>query len=319
WNPLTLIRHYLLRILPSGKSVYLVVALSLILQGTPLSSLAEPEQVSPEKKEVLGKYDSFLPRGDIRRFVGETLYFDISFLWFDQAAVASMSFFERDGQFHSLLTAETKGFIGALTSYRKHVYKATFDIVDNGNRVRTTEFERLVTIGDIQEKTLHHMDYNTRVHSWIAYRNDEVIELEKQDIPEGIILDDILAAFYNMRNSVYGDLKKGHTYQIYTLPEKGHDRIFVEILNEAKEEQYRIEAGREKADEFLIDVIVPKEIFKTKEGKLRFWTSKHYLPLSTTVKDYFMFGDLHAQFVKREFAPQKDWRDTIIGKSTTHP
>ena len=268
---------------------------------------------------MLFRSDSFVPSGDIRRFAGETLRFDISFLWFNKAAVSSISFYESNGQFHSVLTAETKGFIGALTSYRKHVYKTTFDIIDNGNRVRSTDFERQVIIGDIEEKTLHYMDYNTRVHSWIAFRNGEVIELEEQDIPEGIILDDILTAFYNMRNSVYGEIKKGRTYQFYTLPEKGHDKIFVEILNEAKKEQFRIEAGRDKAEEFLIDVIVPKEIFKTKEGKLRFWTSKHYIPLSTTVKDYFLFGDLHAKFVNREFVPQKDWRDTIIGESVTLP
>lgn len=70
-------------------------------------------------------------------------------------------------------------------------------------------------------------------------------------------------------------------------------------------EKFRIEASRNKTEEFLIDVIVPKEIFKTKEGKLRFWTSKNYIPLSTTVKDYFLFGDLHAKLVKREFLPQQ--------------
>lgn len=318
-NPLAPIRHYLLRVFSCGKSVCLIVVLSLILHGTLSSFAAETEEVSPEKKEILGLYDSFVPRGDMRRFDGETLHFDISFLWFDKAAVAKISFYQVNGKFHSLLTAETKGFIGALTSYRKHVYKATFDIVDNGNRLRTTEFERQVIIGNIEEKTLHQMDYNTRAHSWIAFRNGEVIELEQQIIPEGIILDDILAAFYNMRNSVYGDIKKGRTYQIYTLPEMGHDRIFVEILNEAKEEQFRMEAGRDKAEEFLIDVIVPKEIFKTKEGRLRFWTSQNYIPLNTTVKDYFLFGDLHCQFAKREVVPQKDWKHTIIGESTTIP
>lgn len=309
----------LTRVFQSGYSACLIVALPLILQGTLLGAPAEPEQVSPEKKEVLGEYDSFVPHGDIRRFVGETLQFDISFLWFDRAAVASISFFESNGQFHSLLTAETKGFIGALTSYRKHVYRATFDIINNGNRVQSTEFERLVIIGDIEEKTMHYMDYNTRTHLWTTLRNGEVVELEEQVIPEGIYLDDILTAFYNMRNSVYGEIKKGRTYQFRTLPEMGYDKISVEILSEEKVEEFRIEASRNKADEFLIDVIIPKEIFKTKEGKLRFWTSKNYIPLSTTVKDYFLFGDLHVKFVKREIVPQKDWRDTIIGESITFP
>jgi hypothetical protein len=292
------------RVFKNGCSVCLIVTLPLILQGILLGALAEPEQIAPEKEEVLGEYDSFVPQGDIRRFSGETLQFDISFLWFDRAAVASISFFESNGKFHSQLTAETMGFIGALTSYRKHVYRATFDVINNGNRVRSTEFKRLVIIGDIEEKTTHYMDYNARTHHWTTLRNGEVVELEEQVIPEGIYLDDILTAFYNMRNSVYGEIKKGRTYQFYTLPEMGHDKIAVEILSEEKVEELQIEVSKNKAEEFLINVIVPKEIFKTKEGKLRFWTSKNYIPLSTTVKDYFLFGDLHAKFVKREITPQ---------------
>ena len=89
-----------------------------------------------------GEYESFVPAGDIRRFVGETLLIDISFLWFDNAATASVRFYKKGGNYYSVLESETIGFVGFFTSYRKHRYKSTFDIVDNGRRVRSRKFER---------------------------------------------------------------------------------------------------------------------------------------------------------------------------------
>ena len=60
------------------------------------------------------------------------------------------------------------------------------------------------------------------------------------------------------------------------------------------------EGEREKRDELLFNIIVPKEIFKTETGELRAWISKHYVPVETTVKDYILLGDLHAKFTRRE-------------------
>ena len=50
----------------------------------------------------------------------------------------------------------------------------------------------------------------------------------------------------------------------------------------------------------LLNIIVPKEIFKTETGELMVGSSKHYVPIETTVKDYILMGDLHARFTHRE-------------------
>jgi hypothetical protein len=44
------------------------------------------------KPITLGEYNNFLPAGEITRFSGETLYYDISFLWFENAACQSELF-----------------------------------------------------------------------------------------------------------------------------------------------------------------------------------------------------------------------------------
>jgi hypothetical protein len=44
----------------------------------------------------IGKYSSFKARGEITWFEGETLYYDISFLWFDNAASAKVRFLKKE-------------------------------------------------------------------------------------------------------------------------------------------------------------------------------------------------------------------------------
>ncbi|MBI4388710.1 MAG: DUF3108 domain-containing protein [Nitrospinae bacterium] len=277
----------------------LLIAHFVALSGIAAPVWAESPSASPANDDLPGLYDSFEPKGDIRRFDGETLHYDISFLWFDKAATAAVSFYKLDGQYQALLVAETKGFVGWFTSYRKHVYKSTFDIVDNGERIRSNKFEREVVIGDDVEKTTHSLDYAERKHGWRAFKNGALTDQGTEDIPPDVYFDDILAAFYNFRNSAYGKLAKGATFKINTIPEKGVKEISIFIKTEKEEETVRVQQIRKKTEELLLRVIIPKEIFKTKTGELLFWSSKNYIPLETTVVDYVLLGDLHARFVKR--------------------
>ncbi len=247
-----------------------------------------------------GEYKNFLPAGKITRFAGETLYYDISFLWFKNAASAKVSFFEEHGKYFSVLEASTKGFVGFFTSYRKHFYKTEFEVIDNGNKLRPKTFLRQVTIGSQTEATLHKFDYTSRSHTWEVQVNGETVETGQREISAGEAFNDILTSFYNVRNSAYGRLKNGKTFKIRTIPEKGHDEISVYVFPELEQEKFRVEEERAKRNELLINIIVPKEIFKSKTGELMVWVSKHYVPVETTVKDYILLGDLHARFIRRE-------------------
>ena len=142
-----------------------------------------------------GQYASFIPKGDIRRFAGETLTYDIDFLFFDKAATAKVRFFEHKGKYFSTLTAETKGVVGFFTNYRKHYYKAAFDIVDEGRRVQTSKFERDVIIGKDKERTVHFLDYASRTHFWFLFSGGNLKKRSRDPIPEEAIYDDILAFF----------------------------------------------------------------------------------------------------------------------------
>ncbi|QPJ63132.1 MAG: DUF3108 domain-containing protein [Candidatus Nitronauta litoralis] len=273
-----------------------VLLIGLVWIGTfaPVTGIAETE--TTQKK---GLYKGFKAEGDIRRFEGEQLLFDISFMFFDNAATAHVRFYEKDGRYFSTLKAETKGFVGFVTSQRKHFYKATFDVSKDGRRVLTRKFEREVKIGDDVEKTTHYLDYTNRKHFWFKYNNDKLTEQETEVIPEGKFYDDILASFYNFRNGVYGPLIKGRRYKIDTIPDKSMKDISVYILPEAEEKKIREEQDRPKGDEYLLNVVIPKEIFKTDTGELLFWGSRHFVPLETKVLNYVLLGDLHVKLSKR--------------------
>ncbi|MZG54426.1 MAG: DUF3108 domain-containing protein [Nitrospinae bacterium] len=249
-----------------------------------------------------GKYLGFKARGDITRFVGETLFYNISFLWFKNAATAKVQFYKERQRYYSTLEASTKGFVGFFTSYRKHFYKTEFEIVDDNQSLRPLSFLRQVTIGERAEVTRHQFDYEKRVHTWSKFINNREIENGSNEIPGDQGFHDILTAFYNVRNGSYGPLTKGNRFKIKTIPEKGHDEISVHILPNGEEEEFRKLEGREKNDELLLNIIVPKEIFQTETGELMVWSSTHYIPVETTVKDYILLGDLHAKFTHRKIS-----------------
>ena len=51
--------------------------------------------------------------------------------------------------------------------------------------------------------------------------------------------------------------------------------------------------------EYLLDLLVPKELFNTESGRIRLWGSNHLIPMESTIEDYILLGDLHATFRKR--------------------
>jgi hypothetical protein len=197
------------------------------------------QQTTPESIPALN------PTG-ITRFGGETLQYNISFLWLDNAASAKVQFSKYKGKYYSTLEASTKGLVGFFTSYGRHYYKTEFEIIDNGKSVRPISFLLKITIGNRVETTRHKFNYVTRKHTWSKFLNDKKIKTESNNIPSKHSFHDILTAFYNVRNSIYGPLTKGNHFIIKTITEKGHDEISVHISSEQDEEFFRIGKGREK-------------------------------------------------------------------------
>ncbi len=268
------------------------------------AGVAKTESVE-QKIDQMGKYDSFILEGDIRRFAGETLTYDLGFMIFSNAGQAQISFYEENGQFKCILVAETKGFIGWLTSYVKHIYKASFYIVDGGKKLRTATFEREIIVGNERERIFHAMDYASLRHHWFVYQNDELIGQFNEPLSENAQLDDVLGAFYNFRNAAYGKIETGRSYHIPTFwtkdnqPEKGSE-MFIYLPTESERRNYEEAegAGKMEGSQRLMKVQVPSDLFETENGELYFWASKHLIPLEAIYKDFILFGDLRFRLSK---------------------
>ncbi|CAI2718122.1 conserved protein of unknown function [Nitrospina watsonii] len=281
-----------------------LVAVELFAAYLPL--FAQPAGQLQHVINPKGEYSLYSPQGDIRRFNGEVLKWDVNFLFFTNSASVEVKFFKEDNVYHSTLLAETKGFVGFFTAYRKHFYHSKFDIIDEGNRVRTSRFIRQVIVGDRVEETSHILDYGSRNHFWMDYVNKNMEDQGREDIPKGIYFDDILAAFYNFRNEVYGKVDKGKGYFINTIPEKSMKAIQVYIYTDEEKRNAANSDALKPQNEYLIKIKIPKDVFKTKDGELIFWTSPHLIPLETTIKNYILLGDLHGKFRGGVFPASND-------------
>jgi hypothetical protein len=293
--------------------------------SSPQSLAHTPESNSKSSNaEAIGTFASFSPKGDIRRFAGETLFFEMDYMIFTKAAQAQISFYEENGKFKSILVAETKGIVGFLTSYVKHVYKSTFDIIDDGNRLRTALFEREIIVGDRRERVVHAMDYASMRHRWFLYENDTLVNQFNESIAGKGHLDDVLGLFYNFRNGVYGKIEKGQNYTIPTFWTKSKNekeispmQIYVTTDSERRKYEEEEGGGQVEGATMLAKMKVPSDLFDTKKGDEYFWSSKHFIPLEAVYKDFILFGDLHIKLVK-QVAPGRK-QDTSKCRSVKLP
>jgi hypothetical protein len=223
--------------------------------------------------------------------MGETLTYDINFLWFKNAAEGVISFREENGEYIARLEAETKGFIGWLTTYRKYVFSAYLYPVENKRGLRSRIFERHAIIRDNEEKVITYLDHDNNLMSWRVFKSGVLVKIGSEPIPEDVVYYDVLSAFYNFRNGFYGDIEKGREYVVTTIPQKGESKITIRVATDEEEKRERKDGEGRRGDAMVI-VKVPKEIFESKTGEVKIWLSESIIPIEATVKDYIGFGDV---------------------------
>jgi len=233
------------------------------------------------------------PFASLEDLVGERLQYDLSFLWFDKAASGSIQFLRDGDGFKAVLEAETMGFVGFLTSYRRHVYISHLSYLPQEKKLRSHLFERLVIIRKREERTITHLDYAKRLMRWEIFRNGKLKGKKSKPIAKEREYEDILSAFFNVRLGYFGPVRRGRSFAIDTIPEKGQTSIEVHVID-------REEAIRDKdlfgegfrEDLIYIKLKVPKEIFKSKTGEVCIWVDERIIPIRGVVKDYIGFGDI---------------------------
>jgi len=233
-------------------------------------------------------------------FVGEELSYRMSIVWIKQAAIGRISFedVQRGQLWRATLEGKATGIIGWLTRYRKDTYTAYMEPIDGGRRLRPLRFEEDIVVGGKIRSKITHFDYRRGKLIKRRMNSNGIFIQTEGEIPEGVIYDDFLTAFYNFRSGVYGKIQRGKRYRVRTLPKAGISTIDVEIA--PKEEEMRMRRGqRDGGDrEYYVTVFLDKEITKSRTGKVKGWVSKNLVPIEGTIEDVVFFGDVHGFLIK---------------------
>ena len=231
----------------------------------------------------------------VSAFRGEELRYQIGVLWFREAAIGRIFFEEDKGNrgYKAILEGKTSGFIGWLTRYRRDIYTSYMEVADGGRRLRPLRFEEDVVIGDKIRKKITRFDYRTGKLLKRRRNRGGIFIQSEEKIPDGVVYDDFLTAFYNFRRGIYGKIERGKRYRVRTIPKKGVSTIDVEIATREEEMRRRQGDGDKGLREYYITVLLDREITRSRTGRVEGWVSKNLVPIEGTIEDVVLFGDVH--------------------------
>jgi hypothetical protein len=228
--------------------------------------------------------------------VGESLVYDISFLWFEGVAEGRLSFAagERPGTYRAVLEARTLGVAAWLTGDRVQRYVSLMEVGPDG-RLRSLSFESHIIKGQGSERsdttrlyTFDHSKHQVRFQRARKgkFYKEELLPMSRQAPP-----NDILTAFYNFRAGFFGPVKPGSRYTIPTFSRKGNEDIRIEILTDEER----------PADPFfprgglLGRVILDEEILDTSGGTVFVWFDDLGRPQRGIVENVIGLGNVRGK------------------------
>ncbi|MDI6784898.1 MAG: DUF3108 domain-containing protein, partial [bacterium] len=247
------------------KFIYLLLLTQFFLVIPFAYSIDESTQSIPTTKTIGQTFD------------GEELFYDISFFPVPNAAYGKFRFEKNQHASGYIITLEarTRHLLRILTLMRKDLYRSYVEEVDGGKRLRSYRFEKEVSYLGKTRRNITFADYSTHKLSWKSWERGKLIKEGEQDILPGKLLDDPLVAFYNLRYGVYGTIDYGKTIKIDTIPAREKSaEITINIASEETAQKERKRLLTQKERDYYLNVVLTKETFNTKSGKIKIWLSK---------------------------------------------
>lgn len=226
-------------------------------------------------------------------FVDEELSYDIGFWFFEDVARGRLALkSEGEGRYIATLTAYTTGVVRTLTRQRKDVYISRLRLSEDGSRFVTESFEKAVEMGGKTRRSRHVVDHKAGTVEWRSWGGGKDEKTGSARIPEGVHADDPIAAFYNFRFGVYGEISEGKEYRIATFPkEEKFPEITIRMATagDLKRRRPGVEAG------LLADAKIDKELFGSRDGELEILFTRGMLPVQAVAKGVLLFGDVRGR------------------------
>jgi hypothetical protein len=229
--------------------------------------------------------------GDL--FMGETLKYEVGF-WLIDPVGGGVADFQSlgNGRYRVYHVRKAEGLVGWLTSYRREIYRSTMTTINNGKRLVPLKFEEYSVIGEWYRKKTTTYDYPARKVITQGEKEGKPMKREEMEIPVGVLYDDPVTAFYNLRFGVYGKVEPGKEFILRTIPSKGHEIIRIQVAT--KEETERARAAEKAKTGKIFDPF--SSTGKCGVGKRRIGDLvQQDHPISGVVKDIPLFGNIRGQ------------------------
>lgn len=226
-------------------------------------------------------------------FTGETLGYNLSFLWFKKAATCTATFqaLSQEGEYEATVQGRTLGFIGLATRFRRDILTSRMEEVDEGKRLRPLEFREDVIVRGRQRKKITRFDHLNH-EIIITKERHGTVKQETIPLPAGETYYDPVTASYNFRFGSFGPITQGRQFLIKTVPKKDFTciRLLVASEEEARKKRQRGESSNEKA--YFVYAEIDKNMVRSTSGRLEGWFSSDLIPVEGRVKDVIFFGDI---------------------------
>ncbi|KIH77015.1 Protein of unknown function [Geoalkalibacter ferrihydriticus] len=252
------------------------------------SEPAEPEVTAPL---VLQEEDP------LAAMVGESLPYDISFLWFNRLAHARLSFVpgQESGTYRATLDTNTRGLAATLTRNRSDVFSSVMERLPDG-RLRSLVYESQTTRGRGSSRATRISRYTYNYAEGEIYR-DRIRGGEQSrevyEMPEDGFFNDVLTAFYNFRAGYFGEIVPGGRYEIPTFTRHGSGSIIVQVYAEG----HRPFGTDFPSSGILCRVEIDEEIFDTGDGDVYVWFDDLGRPAIGVVENVLNVGDVRGRLL----------------------
>jgi hypothetical protein len=236
-------------------------------------------------------------------FSGEVLKYEIGFWFLFPVAQGKVRFQEAGlGKYQVWHEGQTLGLVGWLTGHRQEIYKSLMTTTNAGRRLIPLRFEEeIISWGRVKtKKTIY--DYSQR-KIIIIRETGQNKSVQEKEIPWGFFYDDPVTAFYNFRHEVYGRVEQGKEFILRTIPEKGEEVILIRVAPAEETEVRRAEEKNKERKDFLVHIILNREMWGKKKVEIEIWFDKGLTPVSGMVKDLPLFGNIYGKCTYRGFSP----------------
>ena len=229
----------------------------------------------------------------ILSLVGETLLYDVSFLWFQHLAEGSLSLSEGEDPdtFLVVLEAKTLGVAAFFTRDRVEKYQTLMKIGPGGLLIPIWHSSHTIRgkgSSRREKVTRYDFDYASGQVLYQKIKDGRTYADQVYPLKQEIQLFDILSALYNLRLNFYPKLEMG-AILIPTFHRKGPQDIVVTPLKEASHKDKKFF----NADPLQYRILVDPEVFGTKGRDILASFDGQLRPSKGIIKNVIGLGDVH--------------------------